>query len=105
MRQRRKTDAAFRHRKRANWGCRRHLVELLVEQRGRCGICHPVRRALSQLPHPAISTKLGHASKRRWRASKQESTSPPRAPTKESRRPADPGSPSSKLTQSFPTRT
>ena len=31
--------------KRANWACRRHLVELLVEQRGRCGICLEPMRA------------------------------------------------------------
>lgn len=32
-------DPAYRHRNRENWPCRKHLVELLVEQRGRCGIC------------------------------------------------------------------
>ena len=40
-----RTDAMFRHRKRANWACRRHLVELLVEQRGWCGICLEPMRA------------------------------------------------------------
>ena len=38
MRQRRQ-DPAFRRRMSENWPCRRHLVVLLVEQNGLCGIC------------------------------------------------------------------
>ena len=40
MRRRCRTDAMFRHRKRANWACRCHMVE----QWGWCGIClEPMR--------------------------------------------------------------
>lgn len=41
----RRQNRAFIHRQRENWPCRRHLVELLVEQRGRCGICLEAMRA------------------------------------------------------------
>ena len=39
MRRRRRTDPAFRERKRASWPCRKHMDALHVEQGGRCGIC------------------------------------------------------------------
>ena len=44
MKWHRRNDA-FRHRKRHNWPCRRRLVVLLVEQKGRCGICLEPMRA------------------------------------------------------------
>ena len=44
----------FRHRKRANWACRRDLVSYWVEQRGRCGICLEPMRA-DEIENGAVS--------------------------------------------------
>ena len=70
-----RTDAMFRHRKRANWACRRHLVELLVEQRGWCGIClEPMRAdeietwAVSRIRPEWAGGRRGRRSNGRFRA-------------------------------------